>query len=498
MEKHNVVLFDLYGTLLHFNHAPLIKEIAKHLAIPTKRVAQRLLDRELYIVTSTTESIIKELLASLDLSVASKEKLYDECLNIFERHLSSISLMDGAIGVLSFLKARGYHLGLISNLSSAFKKPVYSFALDKYFDVMVFSCDCGVAKPGRAIYQSALTLFNTTPEHCFFIGDSPQNDFHTPIAMGMRALLITPHEKSTHQTALQLAELAWFDIDENNMLLCQGGQLTLNQVNYSIQALSMLPDAHLGQYNIVGRVVLHKTDHPGVFVSHYIKRFSHEGSAVIEKLAYDIQAMVGLPGCEAHIINGREDFLITSEVKGEKWQDSDSKKCLYALGQHFAMAYIFSNADFRPRNIIVEQTAEGEVLKIIDFEHCFFSVALDLHGIERPDIPSTFDNMPAEEISRRTKHQVLSPKHCRRVLKGFLAQVDEDEFSVFSQGWLAMYNKVNSELEVIEKAMRMSIATQPYPIVGTSSYRRAMASFDIDAVLRRANENANAVCQGLR
>ncbi|AMB86694.1 hypothetical protein AWM79_15845 [Pseudomonas agarici] len=498
MKKAKVLLFDLYGTLLKFSSSSLVREVSELLEAPRGIVAANILRRELYCLSVDKKEIFYDLLNLLNIPIQKKNNYQLACAHILDKHLESISVFDSALGILSFLKARGYRLGLVSNLASPFKEPVYKFSLNKFFDVMMFSCDCAIAKPNPAIYEMTCKALKVKPEKCTFIGDSAVNDCLAPISVGMKALLIDGNNSSTHPSISNISDLAWLDIDSGRLLLHKGKRLTLDNTHHYIQSLFTLQDNCLGRYNIVGKLELRSSSPTGDLTVHYVKRFSQKGSASTEKLAYDIHGLVGLSSCKAHIIKEREPLLITSAVSGAKWEKQHARKFLPELGWHFAMAYIFANADFRPRNIIIEEKAGIQSLRVIDFEHCFFSLALDVTHLKDPDNPETFNTMSAEDITLRTKRKVLSIEHCRRVLKEFIPQVNDMEFSEFRKGWFALYSDVRKQLGTIESMLRTSIKVKPYPIIGTHSYRRAMSSIDVDAILSRVSENEDIVCQGLR
>jgi putative hydrolase of the HAD superfamily len=67
---------------------------------------------------------------------------------------------------------------------------VSDIGLENLFDVMVFSCDVGVAKPDEKIYKIALEKLGVKPEECLFIGDDVKNDVGGPRKIGMKSFLI--------------------------------------------------------------------------------------------------------------------------------------------------------------------------------------------------------------------------------------------------------------------------------------------------------------------
>lgn len=61
--------------------------------------------------------------------------------------------------------------------------------LDRYFQVVLVSCDQGFRKPSEVIYRSAIRAAGVAPGEILFIGDDLLADYEGPRAMGMGSLL---------------------------------------------------------------------------------------------------------------------------------------------------------------------------------------------------------------------------------------------------------------------------------------------------------------------
>ncbi|MCX7985239.1 MAG: HAD family hydrolase [Bacteroidetes bacterium] len=99
----------------------------------------------------------------------------------------SWKLFDDVIEVLEYL--RPYPLGIITNgaLSTQSQK-IDSTGIRGYFDCIVISEAVGCAKPDPAIFLYATQQLHCSPEECYFIGDSWENDVRGSIAAGMKAV----------------------------------------------------------------------------------------------------------------------------------------------------------------------------------------------------------------------------------------------------------------------------------------------------------------------
>ena len=319
-----------------------------------------------------------------------------------------------------------------------FKAPIYKYGLDQYFNAMILSCDTGVIKPEPAIYESICRALGVQRENCVFIGDSPINDYQAPIHHGMEALLIK--EDFSH-----VGELVWSRLSPAPIRLLYDGQIIqLEEKNYRLRQFQTLSNEVSGRYNITAKANLERTDQPSELCVVYFKRFALAGTAAVEKLAYDICVLVGLSTCRAHIVSDTEPLLVTTEIVGEKYDGKNVSDIAYHVGQYAAMAYIFANADFRPRNAIVVQRDGIIGLEMIDMEHYFFDIAIDLTGLENPYHPSTFNSMTPTELVARRKHTVLSPKHGRRARQSFIPESDFTDavLDLYKSGWIDMHRKV--------------------------------------------------------
>ena len=73
------------------------------------------------------------------------------------------------------LKDAGYMLFLLSNASVAQHDYWPLYAISRYFDGKLISCDVKVVKPSLEIYRIFTDQFALNPDECLFIDDSPAN-----------------------------------------------------------------------------------------------------------------------------------------------------------------------------------------------------------------------------------------------------------------------------------------------------------------------------------
>jgi putative hydrolase of the HAD superfamily len=89
------------------------------------------------------------------------------------------------------LKKRGKKIGLVSNadvseIASWKDSPLYGL-----FDSTIFSCEVGMVKPERNIYELGLTQLQMAAKDCAFIGDGGSDELSGARQVGLGAIMIT-------------------------------------------------------------------------------------------------------------------------------------------------------------------------------------------------------------------------------------------------------------------------------------------------------------------
>ena len=92
------------------------------------------------------------------------------------------------VSLLRELKNRGYKVGLISNCFKEEAEAIHESVLAPYFDSMMLSCEQGVMKPEREIFERCLAELSVEPEECLYVGDGGSMELETARAFGMDTL----------------------------------------------------------------------------------------------------------------------------------------------------------------------------------------------------------------------------------------------------------------------------------------------------------------------
>ncbi|RHW34735.1 HAD family hydrolase [Lysinibacillus yapensis] len=92
--------------------------------------------------------------------------------------------------VLHKLRQEGYRLGIISNWDESGRQLLDYHNLTDYFDNIIISCEVGVEKPSKAIFEKAFKQGNTTNEESIYIGDNYYDDVVGGGKVGLKTYLI--------------------------------------------------------------------------------------------------------------------------------------------------------------------------------------------------------------------------------------------------------------------------------------------------------------------
>ena len=110
------------------------------------------------------------------ISAIQKEKVLHAREDRMRNALQNVS--KEILDVLQALKSRGIKIGLISNADVIDCKYWSQSLLFQYFDDAVFSCNVGLLKPDKQIYELAMQRLNVLPEQCLFVGDGGSNELY--------------------------------------------------------------------------------------------------------------------------------------------------------------------------------------------------------------------------------------------------------------------------------------------------------------------------------
>jgi len=155
-----------------------------------KRVFYQYLPRSYYLHRDLFRDVLLAMAEDLKLAITEEQLARYRALQ-YERREQDFVLREGVHDTLTALRARGCHLGIVSNADDdQFAHMVKLGQLEPYFDSLLSSEQARSCKPDLAIFQEALRRADCAPEETLFVGDSLQQDIAGANRMGLQSVLI--------------------------------------------------------------------------------------------------------------------------------------------------------------------------------------------------------------------------------------------------------------------------------------------------------------------
>jgi putative hydrolase of the HAD superfamily len=191
------VIFDLFHTLIHGaddERDRIVGEMALMVGVaPAALVAEYHATWRDRLVRWDVEETVRILAGRLGGTPTNQQvtRAGEHRRALARRVLNAVSA--GTLDVLDSLRENGHPLALISNATSETAEAWPQSPLARCFDVAVFSCDVGLAKPDPAIYRIAAERLGVAPGECVFVGDGADGELAGAAAVGMTVLRTVEH-----------------------------------------------------------------------------------------------------------------------------------------------------------------------------------------------------------------------------------------------------------------------------------------------------------------
>ena len=174
-------------------------------------------ERALGSVKTEIEIIDKIMsLMPFEVSVVQKEQVLFAREQRMKNALTMIS--KEVLDTLQKLKLKDIKLGLISNADCIDCKYWNQSPLFKYFDDSIFSCNVGLLKPDRQIYELAMQRLSVFPEQCLFVGDGGSNELYGAKTAGMGTVFSEMLETKNTEQRKSIIRYADYHIQQINEL----------------------------------------------------------------------------------------------------------------------------------------------------------------------------------------------------------------------------------------------------------------------------------------
>ena len=191
------VIFDLYHTLIDGaddERDRVVGEMATMVGVaPAELVAAYHATWRDRLVRWDVEETVRTLARRLGGAPGDEQVVRAGAMRraLARRLLDAVS--DRTLDGLDRLRADGHPMALVSNATSDTAEAWPNSRLALRFDVAVFSCELGVAKPDPTIYRVAAERLGVDPAECVFVGDGADGELAGAAAVGMTVLRTTEH-----------------------------------------------------------------------------------------------------------------------------------------------------------------------------------------------------------------------------------------------------------------------------------------------------------------
>ncbi|MCX7895018.1 MAG: HAD-IA family hydrolase [Thermoanaerobaculum sp.] len=484
MNAPKAVVCDLFGTMVHLPD-PFFRRLAPNVLGVSPRAWLSAVRR---VALCRSFNTAEELAWALSQAAGAVNPVAPKLLaEMLRRHLERATLEAGALSVLRFLRRRGIRLALLSNLSSAHADIVDRLGLRELFDVVLFSCQVGMAKPAAGMAQRLCQELRLSAQEILLVGDSPSADgaFRQ---WGFSVLLVGTPELPRF---FQLGWLGW-EGGTVQPLLRLGQELHLGSNPWKVAAMEPLAEGQEGRYNLLA-VLRGEGGEPD---SIYAKRFWEPTGALVDCLARSFARELGLLTPEAWVLEGQEPILLSRPAGGTPYRPPVDEDVAFDLGAHLAFAYAVANADIRPRNAFVARQPDGRCrLVLIDYEHCFFNLALPPEVVASLESSHRLQRLSLEQAQRLAQRQVITPKTIVRARNEFFSwgQAEPRVRQALAEGFSWCWRQMQGRAAELVERLRGELVRQPPLRLGTWRFRRPLAAFDVEEMGSRLQQPLDQV-----
>lgn len=164
------IVFDLGGVVVMHNEEGFKKYLGDFFSFVFGTTMQGLpqfwIDFDNGVLT--LEETAVEVAKFRDCDVATAKNNIEKAIELQEEVQPTIAL-------IKELKTRGYNLYVLSNMSKEYIEYLRKMPVFDYFDGEVVSCEVGMGKPNRKIYEYLLSHYELNPSQTIFIDDRIDN-----------------------------------------------------------------------------------------------------------------------------------------------------------------------------------------------------------------------------------------------------------------------------------------------------------------------------------
>ncbi len=185
------IIFDLWDTVIFVCGPHPVIQIYERLGLKEKDMYEFAQNLERSMMTKeyiTMEEMFSPLLKVYN--IPEDPKLIFDLIEIWKKNINSIFFPPELEETLKEIRKK-FKLVLLTNIDSfALKYVKYRYNIQNYFDLIMASCETGLAKPDPETFYLTTKNLKIKPDEAYICGDNIKNDIFIPREMGMKTIFL--------------------------------------------------------------------------------------------------------------------------------------------------------------------------------------------------------------------------------------------------------------------------------------------------------------------
>jgi epoxide hydrolase-like predicted phosphatase len=175
------IIFDMGGVVCRGKLELVLEKIADELAINKEELSNLFSNYKDNLITGRMK------VSQFCNIIKNRYGIKKDIIPVWKQTYSEIlSLNAELVGYMEELR-KSYKIALITNTNELHVEINRERGVFKYFDEIVTSCELGIAKPNKEIFEAMLAKLKLKPNECIFIDDRLGN-IGTPKQMGFKVI----------------------------------------------------------------------------------------------------------------------------------------------------------------------------------------------------------------------------------------------------------------------------------------------------------------------
>jgi putative hydrolase of the HAD superfamily len=193
--RPRAVLFDLFDTLVRaITIGADISPTWEELGIPLDAWQRRWFDNRDGRATGRVRDpyeALRMVVHDIDPTIPAERIAEASARRVARFEQSMLEVDETIVAAVERLRNAGVRTALVSNACAGEIDAWPRSPFARHFDTALFSCEIGVTKPDKAIFDEALVRVGVEPKDAIFVGDGASDEHRGARAAGLRTVLVT-------------------------------------------------------------------------------------------------------------------------------------------------------------------------------------------------------------------------------------------------------------------------------------------------------------------